>query len=175
MTWPRGADASSSTQSTYQPSPLLIKHRFAKQYRHPVLDAQLTRARVSAEARALTRCARAGVVVPTVQVVDADNGIIGMEWVEGWSVREVLGGGAEGEEEVEVDVEDLEEEGDEAEERSEAEQALERMGVSQGGYACCAASYGLRMLMTCPPQSPSCPRSGAPSGAFTKPGSSTAT
>jgi TP53 regulating kinase-like protein len=32
-------------------------------------------------------------------MVDADCGMIGMEWIDGWSVREVLGGGAEGEEE----------------------------------------------------------------------------
>lgn len=38
--------------------PILLKHRFKKQYRHPSLDANLTRARVTGEARALLRCLR---------------------------------------------------------------------------------------------------------------------
>lgn len=38
--------------------PILLKHRFKKQYRHPSLDANLTRARVAGEARALLRCLR---------------------------------------------------------------------------------------------------------------------
>lgn len=38
--------------------PVLLKHRFKKQYRHPSLDANLTRARVAGEARALLRCLR---------------------------------------------------------------------------------------------------------------------
>lgn len=40
--------------------PILLKHRFKKQYRHPSLDANLTRARVAGEARALLRCLRYG-------------------------------------------------------------------------------------------------------------------
>ena len=37
---------------------ILIKHRFHKQYRHPTLDASLTKARVAGEARALMKCLR---------------------------------------------------------------------------------------------------------------------
>ncbi|GAA5925015.1 hypothetical protein JCM3775_006343 [Rhodotorula graminis] len=97
--------AASSTSSTSPlpaataepPAPvdILLKHRFPKRYRHPTLDAQLTRQRLTSEARALVRCAKAGVRVPGLRLVDVKQGCLGMEWIEGWSVREILGGGQE--------------------------------------------------------------------------------
>jgi len=72
-------------------------------------------------------------------MVDTEAGMVGMEWVDGWSVREVLGGGAEGEE---ADPEE-EEEGhvDEvkAARRKEAEAVLENLGVSVGEWFVCLA------------------------------------
>lgn len=38
--------------------PMLLKYRFCKRYRHPALDAPLTRARVAGEARAIIKCLR---------------------------------------------------------------------------------------------------------------------
>lgn len=38
--------------------PIVLKHRFEKRYRHPTLDAGLTKARVAGEARALLKCLR---------------------------------------------------------------------------------------------------------------------
>jgi TP53 regulating kinase-like protein len=78
--------------------PLLLKYRFKKQYRHPSLDVSLTRSRVSGEARALMKCLRSGVNVPGIRMVDAAAGVIGIEWIEGKSVRYLLPGGAEEEE-----------------------------------------------------------------------------
>lgn len=133
--------------------PLILKHRFRKTYRHPVLDQQLTRARLSQEARALARASRAGVVVPRVGWVDAEGGVLGLEKVEGWSVREVLGGGAEGEGVVGEEEEEGEEGGvgpgggeeeeahrrvrtldlnSEQEAQSAGLQELMRLGVTQG-------------------------------------------
>lgn len=83
--------------SSSQP-PVLLKHRFPKKYRHPTLDSQLTRARVTSEARCLVRAARGGVTVPGLRGVEAESGVVAMEWVEGWSVREVMGAGEEGDE-----------------------------------------------------------------------------
>ncbi|KDQ17403.1 hypothetical protein BOTBODRAFT_105788 [Botryobasidium botryosum FD-172 SS1] len=85
-------------------APILLKHRFAKQYRHPTLDASLTKARVAGEARALMKCLKSGVRVPGIRMVDVENGCLGLEWVEGMSVRKVLGSGEEGEELEEVGV-----------------------------------------------------------------------
>jgi len=87
--------------------PILLKHRFKKQYRHPSLDANLTRARVAGEARALLRCLRSGVSVPGIRMVDATEGVLGIEWIEGKSVRMLLGGGPQGEEEQVLDSEEF--------------------------------------------------------------------
>lgn len=87
---------------------VLLKYRFHKGYRHPTLDASLTKSRVAGEARALMKCLRYGVNVPGIRMVDAPAGVLGIEWIEGKSVRLLLGGGAEGEieEEVTADFED---------------------------------------------------------------------
>ncbi|KAF7796242.1 hypothetical protein EIP86_007416 [Pleurotus ostreatoroseus] len=82
------------------PQHVLLKYRFHKHYRHPNLDSSLTKTRVAGEARALMKCLRAGVTVPGIRMVDASEGVLGIEWIEGKSVRFLLGGGAEGEEEI---------------------------------------------------------------------------
>ncbi|KAB5535131.1 kinase-like domain-containing protein, partial [Coniochaeta sp. 2T2.1] len=67
--------------------PAALKYRPPKPYRHPTLDARLTRARILAEARVLVRCRRDGVPVPAVYAVDEAAGWLMMEWVEGVPVR----------------------------------------------------------------------------------------
>lgn len=64
-----------------------LKYRPPKPYRHPTLDARLTRARILAEARVLVRCRRDGVPVPAVYAVDEAAGWLMMEWIEGVPVR----------------------------------------------------------------------------------------
>lgn len=98
-------------KSTLADSPILLKHRFTKTYRHSTLDASLTKQRVAGEARALLRCMKFGVSVPGIRFVHADSGVLGIEWIDGSSVRKVLGGGAEGEEESdELEIEQEEDE-----------------------------------------------------------------
>ncbi|KAL4071929.1 kinase-like domain-containing protein [Scleroderma citrinum] len=75
--------------------PVLLKYRFNKRYRHPLLDASLTRQRLAGEARALMRCLRFGVNVPGIRMVDAAEGILGLEWIDGKVVRALLPGGEE--------------------------------------------------------------------------------
>ncbi|KAJ7671956.1 hypothetical protein B0H17DRAFT_1162060 [Mycena rosella] len=86
---------------------VLLKHRFHKGYRHPTLDASLTRTRVAGEARALLKCLRSGVNVPGVRMVDAAEGVLGIDWIDGNSVRKLLPGGA-GEEDEATSSEDEE-------------------------------------------------------------------
>lgn len=144
--WPEPGPPAPSTASSSTPAksnecanlPVIIKHRFPKRYRHPALDASLTKARLQAEARALWRCAKLGLRVPGVYFVDESCGCLGLEKVPGWSVRELLGGGAEGELEVEqVDEVELSEEvaklsveseREEEEVESEGLQALKAQG-----------------------------------------------
>ncbi|KAF8479849.1 kinase-like domain-containing protein [Gautieria morchelliformis] len=85
--------------------PVLLKHRFTKQYRHPTLDNSLTKGRVAGEARMLLKCHRSGVRVPGVRMVDTECGVLGLEWIEGRSVRSLLGAGEEGESEDEAEFE----------------------------------------------------------------------
>ena len=71
--------------------------------------------------------------VPTVLWVDEAHGVLGLEKIEGWSVREVLGGGAEGEAAQEDAAEGEEEAAvDETEEEEETEgmKALKQAGVT---------------------------------------------
>lgn len=113
-----------------------------------MLDANLTKSRIQAEARALARCAKVGIAVPGVRVIDMETGILGMEWIDGWSVREMLGGGAEEEDEDDEDelealhdmtLEEKEQvmskrEHVDAKKRrlQEADGALDRLRISQG-------------------------------------------
>jgi len=71
--------------------PILLKYRFNKQYRHPSLNTTLTRQRIAQEVRSLMKCLRSGVRVPGLRMVDAQEGVIGIEWIEGESVRVLLG------------------------------------------------------------------------------------
>ncbi|KKY34286.1 putative serine threonine-protein kinase bud32 [Diaporthe ampelina] len=71
-----------------QPSlPCALKHRPPKPYRHPILDARLTRQRILAEARILAKARREGVPVPGVYCVDEAAGWMMIEWVAGQPVR----------------------------------------------------------------------------------------
>ena len=67
-----------------------LKYRPAKQYRHPILDAKLTRHRVLAEARVLVKLKKEGVPVPTVYSLDWESGWMLGEWIEGEVIRTVL-------------------------------------------------------------------------------------
>lgn len=117
-----------STSALPQSVPLLLKHRFQKRYRHPSLDAQLTKQRLSSEARCLIRCAKFGVKAPALRFVDLKEGILAMEWIEGGSVRECLGGGADDD----AGAYDEEEEDAAEAEAEDVREFMQRMGVEQG-------------------------------------------
>lgn len=67
-----------------------LKYRPKKSYRHPTLDARLTKARILAEARVLVRCRKEGVLVPGVLGLDWEEGWLACEWIEGKTVRVCL-------------------------------------------------------------------------------------
>ncbi|KAI0394325.1 tyrosine protein kinase [Xylariaceae sp. FL0594] len=67
--------------------PCALKYRPPKPWRHPVLDARLTRHRILSEARNLAKCRREGVAVPAVYAIDENAGWLMMEWVQGGPVR----------------------------------------------------------------------------------------
>jgi TP53 regulating kinase-like protein len=85
------------------------------------------------------RCLKAGVRVPALRIVDVKSGALGVEWIEGWSVREVLGGGQEEDglpepDEGEAAKEQRDEELDADDE--DIEELLGSKGVTQGRRPC---------------------------------------
>lgn len=84
----QGAEGLLYKTSYLSPSlPCALKYRPSKPYRHPILDARLTRQRILAEARILAKARREGVPVPAVYCVDEAAGWMMIEWVMGQPVR----------------------------------------------------------------------------------------
>ncbi|KAI2627315.1 tyrosine protein kinase [Hypomontagnella submonticulosa] len=84
----QGAEARLYKTTYLLPSvPCALKYRPPKAWRHPALDARLTRHRILAEARILAKCRREGVPVPAVYAVDEAAGWLMMEWVGGVPAR----------------------------------------------------------------------------------------
>jgi len=92
---PLEADIKAGCPSTPVMADILFKHRFPKRYRHPTLDATLTRQRLVGEARTLMRCLRAGVNVPGIRLVDTSEGCLGLEFIEGPPVRHLIPAGTD--------------------------------------------------------------------------------
>ncbi|XP_043946236.1 EKC/KEOPS complex subunit TP53RK [Protopterus annectens] len=59
--------------------PCVVKERFPKSYRHPVLDERLTRRRTAQEIRSILRCRKAGIPTPVVYFVDYSLNCIYLE------------------------------------------------------------------------------------------------
>lgn len=75
---------------------------------------------------------RSGVSVPGIRMVDASEGVLGIEWIEGKSVRVLLGGGDEGDIVEESDEpEGPEDEGTEILESTSTDDQLKEFGVTQ--------------------------------------------
>ena len=61
--------------------PCIVKERFVKSYRHPVLDKKLSDKRMVQEARSLVRCRSFGVRTPSVYHADLDNHKLYLEFL----------------------------------------------------------------------------------------------
>ncbi|KAI3438592.1 hypothetical protein D9Q98_001016 [Chlorella vulgaris] len=77
-------------EGSLQARPVIVKQRFSKQYRHPVLDAKLTVSRLKQEVRSMMRARKLGVRTPVPFLVDHDASCIYMERIEGHSVKTLL-------------------------------------------------------------------------------------
>lgn len=71
----------------------IVKQRFPKTYRHPTLDAKLTKSRLNMEARSIMRARKLGVVTPTLYYVDTHQSAIYMEHVEGRPLKDLIRAG----------------------------------------------------------------------------------
>ncbi|KAJ6789345.1 hypothetical protein PWT90_10391 [Aphanocladium album] len=70
--------------------PCALKYRPAKPWRHPTLDARLTKHRILSEARILAKCRRDGIRVPAVYALDEGQGWLMLEWIRGQPVRAAI-------------------------------------------------------------------------------------
>jgi len=68
--------------------PCIVKERFSKKYRHPDLDARLTKERIKAEARALVKCKTLGIRTPTL--LGAENELLIMEYLNCPTARDFI-------------------------------------------------------------------------------------
>ncbi|GBB90546.1 hypothetical protein RclHR1_17530004 [Rhizophagus clarus] len=68
----------------------IIKERFSKTYRHPILDKKLTARRVNQEARCLFKCRKSGVDTPVLYFVNIEDSTICMEFIQGMIIRDLL-------------------------------------------------------------------------------------
>lgn len=70
-------------------SKLVVKYRPSKPYRHPTIDAMITKSRTIGEAKFMAKLARVSIPAPALVLLDAPNGIIWME-----SVGDLLANGS---------------------------------------------------------------------------------
>ncbi|KAM0862894.1 hypothetical protein ACQ4PT_044976 [Festuca glaucescens] len=83
--------------STFVGQKCVIKERFSKKYRHPLLDSKLTLKRLNAEARCITKARRLGVPTPVLYAVDPLPHTLTFEYVDGLCVKDILlGFGSDG-------------------------------------------------------------------------------
>ena len=94
-----GAEAT-VTAGTWLGIPAVLKVRRPRGYRHPDLDRRLTRQRLAAEARALSRLQAIGFPSPTIMHLDQKAAIILMTRVDGVPLYELLKDGSAGPEQL---------------------------------------------------------------------------
>ncbi|KAG7390975.1 TP53 regulating kinase [Phytophthora pseudosyringae] len=68
----------------------VVKERVKKSYRLPVLDKKLSHRRLVQEARCILKCRRAGVLTPSIFLVDEDKSRLYLEKVLGGSLKDFL-------------------------------------------------------------------------------------
>jgi TP53 regulating kinase and related kinases len=90
----QGAEARVWKVPQHPTSTAICKERFPKKYRHPTLDARLTKQRCRMEARLLEKCRARGMRVPQVLQVDTNfsnsTALIYLEYIDGMTVRDYL-------------------------------------------------------------------------------------
>ncbi|RJP56755.1 MAG: Kae1-associated serine/threonine protein kinase [Candidatus Auribacter fodinae] len=68
----------------------VVKERVQKEYRLPVIDEKLRARRTRSEAKMLEKLAKAGVPVPKVLSVDDERMALGLSFLDGQKLRDVL-------------------------------------------------------------------------------------
>lgn len=91
-----GAEAEVSSGS-WIGMPAILKRRVPRSYRHPILEKKLSKQRIYAEARIISRLNENGVPSPKLLAMDPDEGWLIMSEVQGPTLLTALRRGTEGE------------------------------------------------------------------------------
>lgn len=85
-------DFSSILKDDVNKKQVIVKERFSKAYRNPILDARLTKKRVFQEGRALRKLTdhESNVPVPKAYGSNVKTGVLFMEYIEGESVKSYI-------------------------------------------------------------------------------------
>lgn len=76
------------------------------------------------------RCLREGIHVPSIRLVDATQGLLGLEFIEGKSVRQILPGADDDDEIADEEIIEDDAGGDEAEDK--LVDSMQEFGVTYG-------------------------------------------
>ncbi|KAI8617227.1 protein kinase putative [Chytriomyces sp. MP71] len=82
----QGAEARIYTAS-FGSRECIVKERFAKTYRHPILDERINKKRTVLEARCLLKALRSGIDAPAIYLIDPERNLIYMEYIAGETVK----------------------------------------------------------------------------------------
>ncbi|MCO5597552.1 hypothetical protein L7F22_051630 [Adiantum nelumboides] len=77
-------------ESIFMGRKAIVKERFLKKYRHPILDTKITQKRLYGEARSVSKARRLGVATPALFAVDSVLHTITFEFIDGTSVKDIL-------------------------------------------------------------------------------------
>jgi len=69
---------------------VVVKARLPKKYRPAILDAKIRRYRTIHEPQLMHEAKKAGVPTPTIFLVDIENSVITMEYIEGKQLKRIL-------------------------------------------------------------------------------------
>ena len=75
---------------TFLGRPCVVKERFVKQYRHALLDTELSLTRTTREARLLAKCRKLAIRAPTVYFVDQRARKLYLERIDGITLKEYI-------------------------------------------------------------------------------------
>lgn len=70
--------------------PVVVKERISKNYRVRELDSKLNKQRILQEVRCMVKCRRAGVLTPSIYMVEPEDNRIVMERIDGITLKEYL-------------------------------------------------------------------------------------
>ena len=77
-------------KSTFKNQICVIKHRFPKKYRHPILDKRLRKSRTKSEVKNIKKAQQLGILTPNILKCDEKNGAIYLQYIDAPNIKTIL-------------------------------------------------------------------------------------